>query len=173
MPVLNPWIILIALVGVLVFGAGCYTKGHSNGAMEQKAADQVELDKVNAQIRANKAEADRILRESKDENIRIQLERDKFKIKLGQEAIANAEKTDALSRIYAAYGLRFRADEARRSGQCGKDGLPSCSDTASPDGGAIIQLPDALAGNLRLLVKDADRLKDNYKTCRDYAIGVK
>jgi hypothetical protein len=170
---LNPWVILAAVLFLGGFGVTCYEKGSTNGANSQKVVDQQEVDKANAKIAANKVEADRLLRESKDNVIKVQDERDAFKNKLTGEHNANREKTDALSRVYSAYGLRFAAAENQRSGAGCENGLPKTSDSAKPAAAPICQLSDSVTKSLRGIAYDADILRDNYTLCRDYALGVK
>lgn len=172
LPTLNPWIILGAIIIVLVLCAGSAYEGHEIGVNSQKVADQKQFDLINQTIARNKVKANGILRAAQERNANLAADNEIFNRKLMGEHNANREKTDALERIYAVYGLRFRAQIAGCGGSSGGS-MPSQGDPASTDGTTFVQLPDAIARNLRQLAKDADKLRDDYRLCYDYANQMK
>jgi hypothetical protein len=54
---------------------------------------------------------------------------------------------------------------------CGGRAGSAEGNAAGADGPAVVQLPDAVAGDLRQLAFEADRLKDEYATCYRYVNG--
>jgi hypothetical protein len=177
---MNPWMI----IGVLAMLAGSWFGGHHQGykvgVNEQKVADQKTIDAANArtqgiidgyniQIVEQKADANLKYRKAQADVIEALAERDTFKTKLGEEHVKNQDLTNRLRDAYAAYGLRFAvpAEDARH--WCGGGGAEAAGLKTSGDAPpAVIQLPEALARNLRQFAYDADELNDDYKLCYGY-----
>lgn len=169
---INPWSILAAVLIAVSLFAGGYYKGNKDGMNAEMVRTQGIVDGYNLQVSQQKAAAASKAIDQRDKVIALQVERDRFKNQLGEQHVRNQELTNRLRDTLDAYGLRFRAAEG--SG-CGNSAGSTGSAERSPAGDAaaqVVQLPDALARNLRQLVKDADELNDDYKLCYGYAQEV-
>ena len=159
---LNPWIILAALIGLLSGGVYTYEAGVHHGETTQYAIDQIEIAKVNKKVVDNNTIASNLLIAKQSEVIMKQMELDKAKTQLQQEHQKNVQTTNKLHAAYAAYSLRFQATDGN-AGQSGANTLSASGDQASNAASAVIQLPDKIARNLRQLAYDCDSLNDDYK----------
>lgn len=170
---INPWILLGVGAVILAVGIGAERVGYQRGTNEQKVAQQERIDQLNADLVLQEAAADRDLEVANAENMRLGLERDRLKNKLGakhEEAlvVANAERTRL-----AIERLRFGTREAASSGAgCDGSGTPP-GDSPTPTRTTVVQLPDEITRDLRSFAYDADKLKADYQLCRDYAQQVK
>jgi hypothetical protein len=98
-------------------------------------------------------------------------ERDQFKNQVEKERNEHRVETDTLRARYAGLGLRFRPREGAGSGAgSGSAGGPQ-GDATGAAAPADVQLPDQVAGDLRQLAFEADRLKDEYGACYRYVNG--
>jgi hypothetical protein len=171
--VINPWVVLGALIALLSAGGIGFIEGHKVGVNTQKAADQVEFDRINRERAQQKAIAETEARTQRDEVIAVLAERDKFKSQLGAQHVENQTLTRRLADAYAAYSLRFQTPV--QDGWCGGSSTASGAtegQSASTPRTAVVQLPDALARDLRQLARQADELNDDYKLCRAYVNGT-
>jgi hypothetical protein len=180
---MNPWAIIVVLV-LLASYFGGHHQGYKAGVNEQSVADQKLInaansrtqgiiDGYNQQIAEQKATAASKAIDQRDQVIALQAERDKFKNQLGEQHVKNQDATNRLHDVYAAYSLRFRAEP--ESTGCGYGAGPCESaegSSARNATAAVVQLPTALAADLRRLAKDADELNDDYKLCYGYAQEV-
>lgn len=74
--------------------------------------------------------------------------------------------TAALAAQYATRSLRYAAPSApTRCGASGGAPLPRAASSAQPTTRTVVQLPDAIADNLRQLTVDADNLRNAYGRC--------
>lgn len=169
---MNPYIILGFVLSLIVAGAAGFTSGHHFGVNGQKAADQVQFDKINQDIADRKAQANAIYRKNQDDNLALMVERDQLKTTLEKEHANHQAATTALRDKYSGLGLRFTA-EAPRLGNGGGCAQSAGTDPAGSDSAAIIQLPGAIAADLRRLAFDADQLADDYQKCYGYAEQVR
>lgn len=171
MPTLNPWVYFAALLVVLALCAGSAYEGHSIGVDSQKVADQVEFDRINAAITAQKAHANAELLAANTET-RAQKERsDTLTHKLENEHADNQNLTERNRVALDAIRLRFSADPAR----CGSGGADSKTDCGTATGDAsttVCQLSDQADKSLKAIVHDADTLRDDYKLLYDWSRGV-
>lgn len=166
---MNPWAIVVALILAVSLWFGGYFSGKSAGINIQKVADQAQLDDINQKLADQKAEANKKYREQQSTIIALQHEREIFKTKLEKEHVKNQDTTNRLRDAYAAYGLRFRAAEDSGCG-AGAGCAEGTGTGGSGDAGAkVVQLPEAIARNLRQLAFDADQLNDDYRLCYGYA----
>jgi hypothetical protein len=168
---------------LIVTNLASHHQGYKSGADSQAVADQAMIaaansrtqgiiDGYNVQIGLQKAEANTKYRTAQSDIIALQADRDKFKTKLGEQHVKNQDVTNRLRDVYYAYGLRFQAAESARSGDCS-----GCSQGARTDGACneaveIVQLPEAIARDLRQLAYEADQLNDDYQLCYAYTHPV-
>jgi hypothetical protein len=170
---MNPWLILgvvLALAGVF---AGGDHFGYGRGINEQKVADQAEFDRFNRERDEQKAEANDKYRKQQDANLALMAERDQLKTHLEKEREKNRKATDDLRARYAGLGLRFAVPQSAGLGRGGGCAQGAATDPASAAGATVVQLPDALAADLRSLQYAADQLADDYRQCYDYAQRVR
>lgn len=167
---MNPYILIGAALLWLVSLAGTGYGMLGVGKKSQKVVDQVQFDKVNSDLTKQKADANRLYQQAQADIIKAQAERDEFKTQLGVQREASRKVTDDLRGKYAAISLRFSAPKsAGDRGNCGS-AIGTAITAASPAAAAVIQLPDEIAGNLRQLTADADKLRDDYALCYAYAM---
>ena len=166
---MNPYIIIAVLLAIAgAFGAGEFD-GHKRGTVAQAIADQKQFDAINAQIVTQKMEAHSMLEKAQADIITAQAAADSFKTQLEKDSETRQTQIDTLRRQYAGVSLRFKSAQAPGCG-ASSAGASSAQGTApSPDGGAVVQLPDTVAANLRQLTVDGDTLISEYKKCRDFA----
>lgn len=170
---MSPWFILAIVVAA---GAACgesYYKGHTNGATAQKVEDQAGIDKINADLTAQKTLSRKIVADSeqhalddarRDQEITQEIEHH------DQDARA---KTAALQQQLASRSLQYGiTPPVTGRGRSGPDGVPLATATPSAEGAATIQLPATLAGRLRLHAAEDDGYFDEYRKCFDYESQV-
>lgn len=173
MSLLNPWVILGAvLAAIAVYAAGDY-RGHARGVNQQKAEDQIIFDNINAKIARQKAEAAAAYRQAQDDVIALQVERDQLKNDLGKRREDDRKATDATRAKFAGVGLRIPAPKSSGVGADSCGPKAAGGDAAKPDAPATIELPAAVTRDLRQLTLEADTLADEYRKCYGYATQVK
>jgi hypothetical protein len=168
---LNPYLLLGGVLLWLASLVGVGTWQHTEGVAEQKVEDQREFDRINAAITKQKSEATAKYSAKQAEVIAVMAERDQFKNQVEKERNEHRIETDALRARYAGLGLRFRPAEGAGPGAGGGSAASPPGNPAGAVAPAVVQLPDAVARNLRQLVFDADRLRDEYAACYAYANG--
>lgn len=156
-------------IGLIV---GCLALGFNQGVNVQKGRDAEAIAQVNQQIADNIAQASKIERESTQQVIALQQERDTFKTKLQQEHLQNVKNTNDFRTKLGTTSLRFNAKDAR-CGDSSQDNVPAQGDTASDTNSAQIELPAEVANDLRELAYDCDTLKDDYTQLFDFVWGAK
>lgn len=166
---MNPWVILGFVVALVASGGVGYEVGFGHGVTAQKVADQREFDRINAERDQQKAEADELYRKAQADIIKTMAERDAFKRSLEVKDAENRKATAALAAKYSGVGLRFRTDQGSALGPYGGHTDRTEGNAPGAPGPTVVQLPDALAGNLRRLARDADELRDAYALCYGYA----
>jgi hypothetical protein len=154
-------------IGLIV---GCLALGFNQGVNVQKGRDAEAIAQVNQQIADNIAQASKIERESTQQVIALQQERDAFKTKLQQEHLQNVKNTNDLRTKLSSTRLRFSAKNAG-CGDSGKNNVPTEGDTASDASPAQIELPEEIANDLRGIAYDCDTLKDDYTQLYDFVWG--
>ena len=164
---INPYSIIYAIIIWLASLAGVGWWQHNAGRDAQKAADQVQFDKINADLSQQKTTAANIYRSAQATIIATLAERDKFKTQLETDHAKNIKTITDLRNQYAGLGLRFAAPEGSGRGTGSTSPLPAEAGAARIKPTAFVQLPDALARNLRALAFDADELAVEYKKCYD------
>lgn len=170
---MNPYLIIGALVALAAaFGGGDYL-GHGRGIDEQKVADQKIFDQINAGLAKQKAEANALYQQAQADIIALQAERDDLKTTLEKEREEARKTTDDLRSKYAGLSLRFRSVQSGGNRPNGAGAQSAGGNPASPATASVLQLPDQVAGNLRQLAFDADKLRDDYALCYGYANKVK
>lgn len=169
----NPWFILGGVLLVIALCAGSAYEGHSYGVDSQKVADQKEFDRIEAERTEQKAEANKLYQDAQNGIIALQQERDTLKTTIEEQDAKNRKATLILNADLATAKLRFRTAQSAGNRSDGSGTVPGTSDTASTGTAVVVQLPDALAGSLRRLAFDADRLKDEYAKCFAYATKVR
>lgn len=169
---MNPYIILGIVLSLIAAGGAGFAAGDHVGAADQKAADQVQFDKINQATADQKTQVNAMYRQKQDANLALMTERDQLKTTLEKEHANHQAATAALRDKYAGLGLRFIA-EAPRLGNGGGCTQSAGVDTASAEPAAIVQLPGEIAADLRRLAFDADQLADDYRECYGYANQVR
>lgn len=170
---MNPYLIIGALIALsAAFFGGDYL-GHGRGVNEQKVADQKKFDEINAERATQKAEANAIYQQAQADIIALQVERDALKTTLEKEREEARKTTDDLRTKYAGLSLRFRSVQSGGDRENGAGTQGAGSNPAGPATASVLQLPDQVAGNLRQLAFDADKLRDDYAECYGYANKVK
>ena len=170
---MNPYVILTALLVWLGSLAGVGWWQHNAGRNAQIAADQLQFDRINAQINEQKTIANNTYRTAQATIIATLAERDKFKTQLEKDHAKNQAATDALRRKYADVGLRFPAAQGSGCGAGSPSPLPAVAGAASIDAAAVCVVSDAVDAALKSIVFDADQLADEYQKCYGYATQVK
>lgn len=171
MPSLTTVVFALLLWIASAVGIGAWQ--HHQGELAQKADDQAQFDKINADIAKQKAEATEILARNTADNLKLMTERDQLKTDLEKAHAQHTADTNALRDRYAGVGLRFKSTQTAGCGDGGANQVPAAASAAGPAAPADVQLPDAIAGRLRQLTFDADTLADNYKTCYAYVQSAK
>ena len=169
----NPWIILGGVLLVLALCAGSAYEGHEYGVDAQKATDQKEFDKINAERAQQKADAAALMQKAQSDIIVLQNARDKFKTDLEAQREQDRKTTAALTAKYSALSLRFSAVQGGTDRPDGGGAVSSPADAASSAGAPVVQLPDEITVRLRSLAADADTLRDDYAKCYRYATEVR
>jgi len=170
---MNPYLIIGAVFAVITIAAGSYGIGHGHGINEQKVADQAQFDTINREREQQKAEAVALYRSAQADIITLQAERDRFKTQLEKTREQDRTATDSTRNRLAGLGLRFRTEQGVGPGPDCAGTLPGIAHPAGTAPAATVELPGALARDLRSLTGDADQLADDYRQCYAYAVGVK
>lgn len=170
---MNPYIIIGALIALAAAFFGGDHLGHGRGVNEQKVADQKQFDQINAERAKQKAEANALYQQAQADIIALQADRDALKTTLEKEREEARKTTDDLRTKYAGLSLRFRSVQSGGNRQDGAGAKGAGGNPASPAATTVLQLPDQVAGNLRQLAFDADKLRDDYALCYGYANKVK
>lgn len=170
---MNP--ILILVIGLVWLGSliGVGKWQHTAGVTAQKVADQVQFDGINQKLADQKAAAAETLKRVNADNLLLMVERDRLKTTLEKNDAINKAATAALRDKYFGVGLRFQSPAVAGRWPGGGGAQGSASGAAGADGAAFVQLPDAIAANLRRLTLDADALADEYRKCYGYAGAVR
>lgn len=168
---LNPYAILGALAVWLASLVGVGYWQHDAGVSAQKVADQRQFDRINTERAQQADQANVMYRAKQAEVIAALAERDAFKNQLEKERGEHRAATDALAARYAGLQLRFRAAQGAAPGDRGGRADSAAPNAPGADAAPVVQLPDAVATDLRQLALDADRLRDEYATCYGYATG--
>ena len=159
---------LIAFVIACAIGGGSYFAGHRNGVNEQKAEDQAQFDKVNAERAKQKTDAAALLTKIQ-QGITDQVAADALKAQQLQKAADDLlDENLGLRASLASRSLRFVSTGPAKGGAnrgCRASPASSTASAAASDAPAVVQLPDALAASLRQLTFDADRLSVEYGKC--------
>ena len=164
---IDPYSIIYAIIIWLASLAGVGWWQHNAGRDAQKAADQVQFDRINADLAKQKTIAADIYRNAQATIIQTMAERDKFKTQLETDHAKNLKTIDDLRNKYAGVGLRFTAPKDAGCGAGSPSPMPPEAGTARIESAAVIQLPAEIASNLRALAFDADALTVEYKKCYD------
>lgn len=173
----DAWLLLIAVL--VVSGALWYAytyvdgKGYDRGVSVQKAADQVEFDRINTERAQQKAEANALYQGAQAAIVVLMGERDKFKHDLEVQDAKNRKATATLTAKYSGLKLRFAATQSPGDRADGGSANGAGADPTGPAGTAIVELPGPLTADLRQFARDADDLKDAYALCFNYATKVK
>lgn len=170
---MNPYAILVAVILWLLSAAGVGYWQHGEGRAAQKVADQVQFDRINDDITKQKAQADATYRAAQDANVKLMVERDQLKTKLEKMYATDQLATDAVRDKYAFVGLRFATSKSAGSGGGSGSATSTGPDASSPATSAVVELPRALASDLRQLALDADKLRDDYALCYRYLNEMK
>jgi hypothetical protein len=165
---MNPYIIIAVLLAIAGAFAGGEIDGQKRGDADRVIADQKQFDAINAKITAQKAEANSLLEKAQADIITAQAAADSFKTQLEKDSETRQTQIDTLRRQYAGVSLRFKSSQAPGCGASGAITNSTQGTAASPNGGAVIQLPDQVTADLRQLTVDGDNLISEYKKCRDF-----
>jgi len=161
------WITETALTVLVALGLSIvgFAYGAKHGKNSQKAADQIQFDKINAERTAQKEQAAATMQKAQQEIISLQAERAAFNARLEKVHADNAAAIDALRSQLATRGLRFRAPQGAGNRSCSANPQGSAPSAPSSAPATVIQLPDSIARDLRQLTFDADQLSNEYRKC--------
>lgn len=167
-------IVILGLLAAIVVSVKSYidgvdARGYARGVAEQKATDQKEFDRINKALAEQKAEANKLFAQKSAEVLALMQERAQLNQRLETQHAENQAATAALRDKYAGLGLRFRTAETPGCGDGGGSATGAQANAAGTARAAVVQLPDTIAGNLRRLAEDADRLRDDYSLCWAWA----
>lgn len=163
---INQYIIAAAIWIASLIGVGFWQ--HSAGVDSQKAEDQAQFDKINADIAQQKAEANELYRKAYDNNMLVMIERDEFKTKLLKERQANAENINAIRNYYSNVSLRYAVKDSGLGQSCGSS-VPAKTDAASNASPVERELPAAITAGLRELAYQCDSLNADYRLLYEWA----
>jgi hypothetical protein len=156
--------IALALAGAL-FGAE--RAGEHRGAAMQAQTDQKQIDKVNADLTVQKAQAGQLLAAAADRDRRDAASAASAHLQQEIQHENDQARTDVARQHLADVGrLRFDAtvvDPGRGTG--GGSPVPSGVDTASAAPATTVELSDETSRALGELVLEADQLADDYREC--------
>jgi hypothetical protein len=171
MSALFSWRVWVA-IAVTLFLAGthwkAYHSGHSTGVLEQKAEDQVQFDKINADITKQKAEAAAILAKANAEILAGVAREADVKTQLEKTRETNRKATNDLANQLAGHRLQFAAQGPGSWGS-GPGSGGAETKTTSDSGAATCIVSEAVDRSLKAIVLDADTLRDDYKLLYDWA----
>lgn len=170
---MNPYSIIAALLIAMGLWFGGEYRGHSTGVAEQKVADQIQFDKINAGLTKQKTDAATLYQNVQASIIALQTERDTFKTQLGEQHAKDQAATDAARSRYSNLKLRFRATQGERCGGSSSGSVPGSTNPTGATGAKTVELPTAVTSNLRQLAFDADQLADNYRLCYNFTRQMK
>lgn len=170
---MNPYLILGFVLFIVVSGAAGFASGHHSGVTDQKAADQVQFDKINLDISTQKTQANALYRKQQDASIALMVERDQLKTTLEKQHAINKTTTAALRDKYFGIGLRFSTRKTAGLGSGSGSAQGAGTDPASAEPSTLVQLPGEITADIRHLAFDADHLADDYRKCYGYANQVR
>lgn len=166
---MSPWFILAIVVAA---GAACgeaYHAGHVNGATAQKVVDQAGIDKINADLTAQKTLSRKIVADSEQHALDDERNNQQILTEIDHHDQDAQAKTAAVERKYAGASLQYGIPASAAGRGLGRpDGLQSPASAASAAPQAVAELPGPLAARLRLHAADADATVDDYAKCLDY-----
>ena len=142
-------------------------KGYVRGIDAQKAIDQPVFDRINTDLAEQKSSAEKLFRELANKVLAETARADAFKNDLEKARAINRNLTNDTARQLAGVRLRFAAESSSptsascRSGGTspGSSQAAPASDTATPS----CVLSGAVEAAIKLIVFDADTLRDDYK----------
>jgi hypothetical protein len=166
---MNPWIIIAGLLlAISLFGGGYY-KGNQAGVNAEKVRTQGIIDGYNIQIADQKAEANKQYRDAADQALKDQRANELLTTELEKAHVQNQHDTNRLRDVYAAYSLRFRAEEdaRRRDSPVGAEsGQASAAGDPAPAYCVVSREIDAA---LKSIAYDCDSLRDDYTLLYEWA----
>lgn len=169
---MNPWIILAVVVAVGVACGGAYHAGHVNGATAQKVTDQAAIDKINADLTAQKTLSRKIMAASEQHALDDARHNQEIQTEIERHDQDAQARTAAIERKYATASLRYGTSSPAGRGPSGPDGVPSPASATSAAASTTAELPGPLAARLRQHAADADATADDYRKCLDYESQV-
>ena len=163
---------LLALVVSLGFAAGGFWYGNKHGIDHQKVIDQQQFDKINAERADQKAQASALLEKIQAGIIATQQHEQELKRQLEQKDADYSIAIDGMRADFARRGLRFVAPAKGGADRtCRAGATPPATSASGVPAITLIELPIAIASDLRQLAYDADRLKGWYDKCVGYVNG--
>ena len=166
---MNILLIIVVFSATFVLGG---LAGDRIGVNRQKAADQVQFDRINGQLRDQKAEAARQLAVLHEENLKLILDRDTLKTNLEKQYAAARQETTTVRRELSALSLRFTVETGTRGGGSISSGSSEVI-PASVAGTTLVELPEKITADLRQWAEDADALRDAYALCYGFVTQVR
>jgi hypothetical protein len=162
----NLYVILgaIVIMGAALFGAE--RAGESRGHALQAVTDQVQFDHVNAQLTAQKAQANALIQAAADQALAKQ-RADADLLRHQEHSYENdLAATDLVRRSAAAERLRVTVNVPDSGSRPGSgDSVRGEDATAGATRTETVELPAQVGQDLRDLVFDADQLADAYRKC--------
>jgi hypothetical protein len=166
---MSPWTLLAGLVlAISLFGGGYY-KGNQAGINAEKVRTQGIIDGYNLQIAEQKAEANKQYRDAADQALKDQRKNELLTNELEKAHVQNQRDTNRLRDAYAAYSLRFHAEEDSGRGDSdhgAEGGKASAAGNATPAYCVVSREVDAA---LKSIAYDCDSLRDDYRLLYDWA----
>ena len=147
-------------------------QGYVRGADAQKSIDQKIFDAINAELAAHKASAEKLFRELANKVLAETARADAFKTELEKARAINRNLTNDTARQLAGVRLRFAAETSTTGAACRPGGASASSSAAAPAGDAAAAscvLSGPVETAIKLIVFDADNLRDDYKLLYEWA----
>ena len=147
-------------------------KGFVRGVDAQKAIDQVVFDKINQELSDAKETAARVYRELANKVLAEAARADAFKSDLEKARAINQSKTNDMARKLAGMRLRFASAAGPEGAGCRTGGDRASSIAPAPPGDAAAAscvLSGPVETAIKLIVFDADTLRDDYKLLYEWA----
>ena len=153
------WALSLAVVGAWQ---------RQDGKTAQKVEDQAQIDKTNADIANQKAEANALYVAAVEAKDKAEKERAAIKLTLEKERQSNVQAINDLHAKYAGVSLRYSVKDSGlgASGSCAMPGTGSAAGNVRT---SEMELPAAITASLRAIAYDCDALNVEYRVLYEWA----